>query len=1401
MSKQKTKLQLQQELELAQKRIEELERKLPAPDENEERFSRFFQASPAQMAITDINTGKYLDINKTFLETLEFTREEVLGKTALELNLFFDPDQRGALLGKMKEQGFLRDEDVLVRTKSGGLRHGIFSAEYIQVNSQSFLLTVMNDITERKLAEERLSESEARLKGFLDSAPDAMIIVNAQGKIILANLQTENLFGYKQSELLEMKIEQLIPKRLRDAHPQKRDYYLQNPQHKTTGIQQGIYALRKDGSEFPVEISLSHHKMKNEVVILSAIRDITEKKQAEVFLLKSTQILHESQLMARLGSWTADLKTGIFESSSEDAQLIGWAPGGHSLNELMNIIHPDDREFVQVSWSAALQGGPFDIEYRIIAGDDIRWLRVKASIKFDNHGVPASAIGVTQDITERKQSAILQETVYHIANAAQTTESLQDFFKGIHHHISNVMAARNFYIALHDEEENLLHFVYSMDEKDPIRESMPPDKGLTSHVLRTGESLLYVYNQTGQRIEIVGTQPKVWLGVPLIARNKIIGVMAVQNYSDPHAYGIREQRILEFVSSQVATAIHLKKATDLLQKSQTSLEMALATANLGSWELDIKRGKGMVWSKEMFHLFRRDPARGIPELAEFMEMVHPDDRQRLLNAQEEAFQSGQVATLEYRATPIPGETRHYKVTIQGILDPEGRTIHASGTVLDITEIRQAFEKIQESEEKYRLLFETMVQGVVFQDENGGIIHANPAAERILGLTLDQMQGRTSIDPRWKSIHEDGSDFPGDTHPSMVALKTGKPIHNVTMGVYNPAFDSYNWININATPRFNGNSEKPHQVYATFEDITERKLAENSLLASEKKLKSLIASQTHFVIRINMEGKYVYWNPQFEKEFGWIHEPNGLLHADSTKTICEHHRKRVFDVVQQCVSQPGQVFSVEIDKPARNGGIRTTLWEFMCITDEHNQPSEIQCMGMEITDRKKAEEALRESEAKYRLLAENISDVIWVLDVESSRFRYVSPSVTSLRGYSVEEVMTEDMAATLTPVSLEYLSQVTPERLGKFQQGLSKSYTDEIEQTCKDGSTVWTEVISRYVIDPETNRLEVYGVSRNITERKKAEAAIRLIEKRNTALIEHAPDGIALVDADGMFLFASPSAYRMFGYDAAEIVGTQSREKVHPQDVSLLANLRGKLLSNPNVPQTVEYRFMHKNGEYHWLESTYTNMFDEPSISGIVINFRDVTERKLSEEITRQQSEQIRLLYEASQQLNRTLDLQEIYQTICDFMVTTIPTSTMFISAFDQETQLITCRAYWIENKWLDVSNFPSIPLEEEGKGTQSLVIRTGKAMLLNDFQSYMKNTSTVYQVDSDTNEISSEDDETPEEEVTRSALIVPLKSDGIVRGIIQVSSYRQDAYTENQLKLLESLALHIASAEQNAILY
>ena len=184
-----------------------------------------------------------------------------------------------------------------------------------------------------------------------------------------------------------------------------------------------------------------------------------------------------------------------------------------------------------------------------------------------------------------------------------------------------------------------------------------------------------------------------------------------------------------------------------------------------------------------------------------------------------------------------------------------------------TELLKMVEEVRESEERYRTLFETMVQGVVYQAADGEITSVNPAAERILGLTLAQMQGRTSIDPRWKTVHEDGSDFPGEAHPSMVALRSGEETLDVMMGVFDPQDDAYRWINVSAVPQFRPGESTPYQAYTIFADITERVRAEEQVRHLRNYLKNIIDSMPSVLVGVDLENRITQWNREAEKMTG------------------------------------------------------------------------------------------------------------------------------------------------------------------------------------------------------------------------------------------------------------------------------------------------------------------------------------------------------------------------------------------------------------------------------------------------------------------------------------------------------------------------------------------------------
>lgn len=179
---------------------------------------------------------------------------------------------------------------------------------------------------------------------------------------------------------------------------------------------------------------------------------------------------------------------------------------------------------------------------------------------------------------------------------------------------------------------------------------------------------------------------------------------------------------------------------------------------------------------------------------------------------------------EFVVVTRSGARKHVHVLARAKRGADG-VMAWTGVFTDVTARKQFEAWFADSVSKFRTLYETSPTGVVYQDANGKITDANPAAQRILGLTFDQLQGRTSIDPRWRSVREDGSDFPGDEHPAMVALRTGEPVRNVVMGVSVPGREQA-WILINAIPIIKDG--RIEYVYASFEDITERRALAHEL---------------------------------------------------------------------------------------------------------------------------------------------------------------------------------------------------------------------------------------------------------------------------------------------------------------------------------------------------------------------------------------------------------------------------------------------------------------------------------------------------------------------------------------------------------------------------------------------
>ena len=266
-------------------------------------------------------------------------------------------------------------------------------------------------------------------------------------------------------------------------------------------------------------------------------------------------------------------------------------------------------------------------------------------------------------------------------------------------------------------------------------------------------------------------------------------------------------------------AEYQKKIIELTELNN-DVENLLTSSRIGKLFLDenLEVRKFSPQIARVFKLLENDVGRPITHLSHYLANVNPLDA---------------IAKVQESNKPVEEEVRAQDGGwyLMRVLPYHIGPREYSGVVLtfvDISQIKKAEEDLRRSEERYRTLFETMTQGVVYQDAKGEIFSANPAAEAILGLSIDQMRGRRSTDGRWKTVHPDGMDFPGEAHPSMRALRTGLPVKDVVMGVFNPVSDETRWINVHAIPQFRRGEKRPYQVYTTFEDVTARLHAERAL---------------------------------------------------------------------------------------------------------------------------------------------------------------------------------------------------------------------------------------------------------------------------------------------------------------------------------------------------------------------------------------------------------------------------------------------------------------------------------------------------------------------------------------------------------------------------------------------
>jgi PAS domain S-box-containing protein len=394
--------------------------------------------------------------------------------------------------------------------------------------------------------------------------------------------------------------------------------------------------------------------------------------------------------------------------------------------------------------------------------------------------------------------------------------------------------------------------------------------------------------------------------------------------------------------------------------------------------------------------------------------------------------------------------------------------------------------LRESEQRYRSVVTSMAEGVVLQDASSTILACNASAERLLGLSVAQMMGRSSLDPRWRAIHEDGSAFPGDTHPASVTLRTGEPLRDVVMGVHKPD-DTLTWITINTQPLFHEGDAEPYAVVSTFGDITRRKLAEDALRESEALHRRILDTTLEGVWIVDLAGTTRFANRRMAEMLGC--------------TLVELEASTVFDFVDEA---DRELVTARLAARAKgysavhgfrfrrhDGGYTYTNLVATLIVHTDGTAGAL-AFVRDVTESRRMEAELRDSEAwlNLALSAGGMATVEW--NVTTGRISH-SSQLAAIFGLP-PDVEIRDRDALFERVHPDDRARLDATIHELVESGSGGRFFDEYRIVRLDGQVRLIQSSGRALREPSSGTVRILGALSDITERRALELQLQQSSK-------------------------------------------------------------------------------------------------------------------------------------------------------------------------------------------------------------------------------------------------------------------------------------------------------------------
>ncbi len=633
-----------------------------------------------------------------------------------------------------------------------------------------------------------------------------------------------------------------------------------------------------------------------------------------------------------------------------------------------------------------------------------------------------------------------------------------------------------------------------------------------------------------------------------------------------------------------------------LRRRAAQMAHAEQLARVGYWYADLRNNR-VFWSEGLSQLL------GVPAepqhhpFGAIYRFVHPDDRARVARAVADALKAKSVYEVRFRAR---AKGKEHQVRIRGefAFDSAGEPVANFGVGQDVTGLAQAEQALHESQNRYRqlaaeleLIYQTAPIGLCVVNKELRFVHINERLAEINGVPVAAHLGKT--------VREVVPDVALHNEALLRrVLETGEPVLDSELTAETPAQPGMRRTWLNQYWPLRDDDGEVYGVNVVAEEVTDRRSLEESR-QREREFRTLAENSSDMIVRFDRLLRRVYVNPAFER---LLDKPRAALLGKRNREIGLPDETAGFlDQLLEQVFTSGRAQTAEVTLPTPTGP-RVIDSRLVPEFGAGGQVETVLGISRDITERKRAEEALRDSEKKYREVAENIYEGIWIIDKDENT-TFVNTRMTELLGYSAEEMLGRNLFRFMDTQAMEEARS----NLARGRVGTRAEY--EFRFRRKDGNTMYTHIVTAPLYDARGNYRGALAGVIDISERKRTEEILHRRQQEFEALSERSPDVVARLDTALRIRYINPAVERLTGRPRDWFLGKTPQEmQLAPRETALREDLLQRVFS-AGEEQMVEHEHV-RGDEVRYFQARVVPEFGaRGKIESVLVVDRDITELK------------------------------------------------------------------------------------------------------------------------------------------------------------------------------------------------